>query len=200
MPETNPQATPVTTPRRMARNGFTPDVVAMYAVTIEERAATEPTDRSMPAETMTKVCPNARIATTAACTPMLSRFWVLRKTGLSSAMTAPRTRSATKAPFCPSSEVSWARRALCVVTVSVDTGGLHFLDGQRHDGVLAGFFAGELADDAALGHDEDAVAHAEHLGQLGGDHEHAVPGVGERVDELVDLHLRTDFDAAGGLV
>lgn len=65
---------PVATARITAIHTGTPWDVAIQASTVAESAATEPTDRSMPAETMTKVTPNARIAVTEACTPTLSRF------------------------------------------------------------------------------------------------------------------------------
>ena len=51
----------------------------VQARTVADSAATEPTDRSMPAETITKVTPKARIAVTAAWTPTLSRLSVVRK-------------------------------------------------------------------------------------------------------------------------
>ena len=49
---------------------------------------------------------------------------------------------------------------------------------------------------AALAHDEDAVAHGQHLGQVGGDEDHGHARRGEVVDELVDLGLGADVDAA----
>ena len=47
---------------------------------------------------------------------------------------------------------------------------------------------------------QDAVAHAEQLGEFAGDEHHGFSGVGELVDDLVDLQLRADVDAARGLV
>lgn len=112
-PFTKPQAMPVTIARTTARTTGTPADVADQARTVADRAATEPTDRSMPAETMTKVTPNARMAVTAAWTPTFSRFWVVRKSPESSdiattrttrALSAPlssRTRRITEVPLCP---------------------------------------------------------------------------------------------------
>lgn len=73
-PLTRPQAIPVATARITAIHTGTPSDVAIQASTVAESAATEPTERSIPAETMTKVTPNARIAVTEACTPTFSRF------------------------------------------------------------------------------------------------------------------------------
>ncbi|ADI10120.1 hypothetical protein SBI_07000 [Streptomyces bingchenggensis BCW-1] len=78
--------------------------------------------------------------------------------------------------------------------------GLDVLHGQGHHGVLGRFFAVEFAGDPALCHDQDPVAHAQHLGEVAGDHQHRVPGGGEFVDELVDLDLGAHVDSAGGLV
>ena len=49
-------------------------------------------------------------------------------------------------------------------------------------------------------HHEDAVAHAQHLGQVAGDHDDRAAGGGDGVDELVDLDAGADVDAAGRLV
>ena len=49
-------------------------------------------------------------------------------------------------------------------------------------------------------HDEDAVGHAEHLGQLGGDHQDRDALPGELGEQPVHLGLGADVDAAGRLV
>jgi hypothetical protein len=46
-----------------------------------DRAITDPTDRSMPPEMITKVIPIATIAVMDVCRPMLNRFGALRNTG-----------------------------------------------------------------------------------------------------------------------
>ena len=53
--------------------------------------------------------------------------------------------------------------------------------GSRHASTFSGvgLLAGELGGDPALVHDQHAVGHAEHLGQLGGDHQDR-PGPGRR--------------------
>src|SRR5215831_15405481 len=42
---------------------------------------------------------------------------------------------------------------------------------RRHDLLLRGIRVGVLRDQPALAHDQDPVADAQHLGQLGGDHQ-----------------------------
>ncbi len=66
--------------------------------------------------------------------------------------------------------------------------------------MLVGLGAAELGHEAALAHDQDAVAHAQHLGQLAGDHEDAQALLGQLAHEPVDLGLGADVDAARGLV
>ncbi len=58
----------------------------------------------------------------------------------------------------------------------------------------------DLGRDAALAHDEHAVGHAEHLGQLRGDHEDAHALAREFREQAVHLRLRADVDAARRLV
>ena len=55
-------------------------------------------------------------------------------------------------------------------------------------------------DEAAAVHDEDAVAHAEDLRQLAGDHQDRHALLGEAAHQRVDLGLGADVDAAGRLV
>ena len=57
-----------------------------------------------------------------------------------------------------------------------------------------------VADDAALVHDQDAVSQAHHLGQLRGDENDREAGLGELADEVVDGGLGADVDALGRLV
>src|SRR3954466_207617 len=206
-PLTSPAAMPVTTASRTAMTTGTPCDVALQARTVADRAATEPTDRSMPAETITKVTPKARMAVTAAWTPTLSRLSVVRKSPDSADMAMTRTISAVSAPLSRSSRrrPPVALSALDVLlSVSVATSGLlvgrGVGDGECHHGVLRGLVGVEFAGDPALGHHQHPVAHAEHLGQIAGDHEDGGTGRGEFVDELVDLDLGADVDPARGFV
>ena len=59
---------------------------------------------------------------------------------------------------------------------------------------------GQLAGDAAVAHHEDAVAHADQLGQLGRDHQDRHAVAREPAHEVVDAGLGADVDAAGRLV
>lgn len=102
-PLTRPQAMPVAMARTTASTTGTPCEVALHASTVADSAATEPTDRSMPAETITKVTPKARIAVTAAWTPTFSRLSAVRKSPDSADMAMTRTMSAVSAPLSRSS-------------------------------------------------------------------------------------------------
>jgi hypothetical protein len=58
----------------------------------------------------------------------------------------------------------------------------------------------QLAADAALAHDDYAIAHAQDFRQLGGDHHDRLALIGQAAQQLVDFGLRADVDAAGRLV
>ena len=66
-PLRKPAPTPTSTPSRRAGTAGTPFSDASFAITIMDRIAIAPTDRSMPAVRMISVCPTARAATTAVC-------------------------------------------------------------------------------------------------------------------------------------
>ena len=63
-----------------------------------------------------------------------------------------------------------------------------------------GLVAADLRRQAPLVHDQHAVGHAEHLGQLAGDHQHGQPLAGQLAHQPVHLGLGADVDAAGRLV
>ena len=72
---------------------------------------------------------------------------------------------------------------------------------QRQDVLLTGVvWIGDLAPQAALVHDQDAVGHPQDFRQFAADHYHGFAAGGQTVDQLVDLVLRAHVDAAGGLV
>ena len=58
----------------------------------------------------------------------------------------------------------------------------------------------ELAAHPTLPHHDHAVAHRQHLGEVGRDDQHGDPVPGEVVDQPVDVGLRTDVDATRRLV
>ena len=74
------------------------------------------------------------------------------------------------------------------------------MHGCVHDPLLGGAAAVHFLDDPALARDQDAIGERQDLRQVGRDDNNGDPGIGQFVDEAVDLHDRTDVDAAGGLV
>jgi hypothetical protein len=58
-----------------------PTLVARLAMMIEENTAMAPTERSMPAVRMIRVCPSARTAMTVTCASTRDRFAPDRKRG-----------------------------------------------------------------------------------------------------------------------
>ena len=58
----------------------------------------------------------------------------------------------------------------------------------------------ELVLDAPAAHHENAIAHPEQFGQLGGNHDDAGAGFRQAVHQVVDLDLGANVDAARGFV
>ncbi len=54
---------------------------------------------------------------------------------------------------------------------------------------------GELAHDAPLVHDQDAIAFLDDLVEVAGNHQHAAAVVGKRADQAVQFESRADIDA-----
>src|SRR3954454_1951530 len=77
-------------------------------------------------------------------------------------------------------------------------GPVHADGGGHHLGRLRAVW--ELRADAPVANDDDPVAHREHLGQVGRDHEDADALRHELVHQAVDLELRPDVHAARRLV
>ena len=71
---------------------------------------------------------------------------------------------------------------------------------RRHDRRLADLRLGQLGHRPAVAQHEDAVGALDHLLELGGDHQHAEPLIGELADQRLDLGLGADVDAARRLV
>ena len=106
--------------------------------------------------------------------------------------TSPATRCCCSAAGCLAAGTSvWTCSLRCSALLHGHVAHQRFLGRLR---------AGDLAGDAPLAHRVDPVADPEQFGQLGGDDDDGFAGVGERVDDLVDLVLRADVDAAGRLV
>src|SRR6185295_17925396 len=71
---------------------------------------------------------------------------------------------------------------------------------QLHDSFLRRLARGDLSRQTTLAHHQDAMAHAQDLGQLAGDHDDRLARRRERMQQLVDFTLCTDVDAPRGLV
>ena len=154
-----------------------------------------PTDRSMPATSSTKVMPIAMIAMCAAWVTMLMKLLGVRKRSDSEPKTASSTRNSSSGAYCSASmrsAVGVRAHAAAPLTPS------HMA--RRRMASRSKPRALELAPDLAVAHDQDAVAHADQLLDLRGDHQDAGAVGGEPVDDLVDLVLGADVDAAGRLV
>src|SRR3989442_852262 len=200
------------------------DTCARLADTTAAAATTEPEDRSMPLVMMTRLTPTAMMPTTAICSTMIcSRSALSRK--LWPTVSQP---AASKNRAMPSSTrkmlSSGGHRARCfragracawvwvwvcvwacetvwellILRVSVAYRGS--AGGQFHDPHLVGVPALDDAGHAPLMHDQDAVAHAQHLGHFRGDHQHGSSLGRERAHEAMDLGLGAHVDAARRLV
>src|SRR3954452_5360286 len=189
--------------------------------------STEPTERSMLRVTTTIVCPTASRATIVTLSRMSRRFCASRKRG--SLSDTPSTRIA-RTPIRLTSRArtitSMKERGSCggASEAGPPTGALavwarmsppprpsaRWRPGPScrapragrgaHDGLLVGLGPRELAGDPALVHDQHAVGHPEHLGQLGGDHQHGEPLACELGHQSVHLRLRAHVDATRRLV
>ena len=184
-----------------------------------QKVISVPTDRSMPPVMMTKVQAIASTPLTAVACRMPSMLSICMKAGeaklkktisrirLAKASSfwravEPKTRARKAAPArssvpavavfdChASARISHAQAALavsrCVASCMIRS--------------CVASFACKLAGDAAFAHHHDAVAHAQDLRQLRGDHHDRLALVGERAQQLVDLGLGADVDAARRLV
>ena len=79
-------------------------------------------------------------------------------------------------------------------------GGVMPLRSEAHDVLLRRHFARHITGEAALAHHGDAVAHAQDLRQFGRDHHDGPALSGECIQQLVDLILSADINAASGFV
>src|SRR5690606_395685 len=91
-------------------------------------------------------------------------------------------------------------RDLGTVSLRVDMVGFLLLRHVLHEDLGGRIGDVDLSGDAPLGEGVDAVADAQQFRQLRRDHDHALALRREPIDERVDLVLRSDVDAAGGLV
>ncbi len=68
------------------------------------------------------------------------------------------------------------------------------------DGFFAELVAAEFSRDSAVAHHEHTVGYPQHLGELGGDYDDAVPVGGKVFDQMIDFGFGADVDAAGRLI
>src|SRR6266403_3968569 len=218
VPFTIPASVPVTRPARIPTGTGRCQLVMNTPVVTAERVITVPMERSIPPVMMTKVTPSAstpltvvarRIPTTLS---NCRKFGDARENPTNSTISAPNASSRCMAPRWRKVRLAGAGRgSVCamgsvmrVLALVHRRGGARVdhvaaLGGVPHD-LLLRSAASQLAGDPALAHDQDAVAHAEQLGQLRGDHDDGFALLGAVVEEPVDLALGAYVDAAGGLV
>src|SRR5215212_2190398 len=129
------------------------------------RPTTEPDERSMPPVMITWVTPTAmmpmtvqpRISKTSAMPTRIRR--ILASTG------SRRWRAS-----CSAMAEGLAEVLLTAISVPPES---ELLRGKLHDADLSGFRAIENAGDAAFMHDQNAVAHAQHLRHFRRNHHHS---------------------------
>src|SRR5690606_19211970 len=80
-PLTNPAIAPTAIPPRMPTSGLNPKSAIRITPSTPARAATEPTDRSMPPVMITMVTPTAMTAFTDVCEPRLNKLSAVRNDG-----------------------------------------------------------------------------------------------------------------------
>src|SRR5689334_12040209 len=173
---------------------------------IADAARIDPTDRSMPPVRMTKVMPAASTVLTAACCSTMPRFCPV-KNRPSDRKWKPMHRMSSTGSMPSaliSSRMRWRLLSCAAATAAaagaVFTCGLSCIDllrpgGEGHDVFLVQRrvrAAPDLAGDAADTHHDHAVADADDLGQIGGDDEDRGAGLGEIVDDRIDLRLGPD--------
>src|SRR5919106_1827501 len=125
----------------------------------------------------------------------------------------PNTRSATT--ITPSSESSFTRSGR--IQIAVRTGRVRtrsrratsvaaliafsrHAHGRGHDALLGGLGPVEQTGLLALAHDQHAVAHGQHLGQIRGDEHDGHARASELIDDPVDVGLGAHVDPPGRLV
>src|SRR6185503_556615 len=202
-----PAAVPVASPAAIPSGIGSCQLVMTTPVITADSDMTVPIDRSMPPEMITNVTPRASTPLTVVASRIPTMLSNSRKLGeaientttiaistpnASSVWTAlePRPRRAGRAAGSRSSwGVGWSMFG--------PRGGAPRRIG--HDLLLAGS-AGQLRRDPPLAHHEDAMAHAQHLGQLRRDHQDRFALAGQLVHQLVDLALGADVDPTSRLV
>src|SRR6266540_2337431 len=188
-PMTRPLASPTAAPAMMP--AATPAAIPASSITMlamqPESAAVEPTERSKPPPTITKVMPMAITAMIEDCTRMLVRLNGERKRLVSNAVAAQRTTS----------EMSgiWPARFQLFAAPFISAA-----DRAAQLRLVDAFAAIERGCNPPLPHGENAVAQARKLAEVAGIEQRAASTGDDIPDERVDLRLCRDIDALGGIV
>src|SRR4030042_192874 len=153
---------------------------------------TEPTERSMPAVSMTKVIPKATMAMIEVWRATFSRFETERNSGELIAKIRQMIKRMTKTLNRRKTSPVLASALLRIVPLAAG--------GCIHDGVLACLVAREFGRDSPCVHHQDPVTHTEHLGQLGGAHQDTYPFSGELTHQRMDLSLGSHINASGRFI
>ena len=147
------------------------------------------TERSMHLVRITAIWPSASMIRIEVSLKTLPRFAGVAKPGKRSAIRATSSDDGAGEQGLAGLEQAVEHQA----TSRDAGGGAHQLLGRQP-------VALEGADDPALAHDDDAVGHAEDLGDFGGDHDDGEALRRELGHELVHRGLGADVDALGRLV
>src|SRR3989454_71971 len=173
-PTAAPAITPATTPAAIPAS-----IITMLA-TQPASAAVEPTERSKPPPTITKVMPMAITAMIEDCTSTLVRLSGDKNRSVSSAVTAHSTISEISG-ICPAKLNRYA------VILAADR--------RAQFRLVEPVGAVERGRDTALPHREHAIAQARELGEVAGIDQRAAAGADEFADQRMDLRLGGDVDA-----
>src|SRR5271170_1813793 len=157
---------------------------------------TEPTDRSTPRTSSTKVMPIAMTATFVACVTMLRKLAKVRKRSDRAPKATSRTaKSRNGANRRKIRAILWRSTRISASALSIPQRGAHQRFALKMRPIMK-------AANLAAAHDHDPVGHADQLLDLGGDEQHSRALADQLVDDLVDLDfiLGPDVDAARRLV
>src|SRR5271168_2680232 len=155
---------------------------------------TEPTDRSTPRTSSTKVMPIAMTATCVACVTMLRKLAKVRKRSERAPNATSRTaKSRNGAKRRKIRAILWRSTRISASAPSIPQRGAHQRFALKMRPVMK-------AANLAAAHDHDPVGHADQLLDLGGDEQHGRALADQLVDDLVDFILGPDVDAARRLV
>src|ERR671920_859228 len=170
------------------------------------RPSIEPVEMSISPQRTTWFTARAMTPSTATEVRMDSRLGTLRNLSLSTEKTttskirkasagASGRRRYRRNRASPSVPATRALASLILGNPLLSTAG-----SRGHHALLSRLSPRELGRDTALAHHQHAVSHREYFLKLGGDQQDCLTLLRQVVHEAVDLRLRPDVDAAGGLI